>query len=190
MNNYFMKIVLISVAVVVMAAAILITWYWYEGGRVAETAVPAAPGEPWTWENPLTGKAATIPPGWKQATDQGIEGAVLTLTHKTDKCLLYLVHEENPDDVSLQEYVEARKDTMRRELAIEKLEPTPGGEESYEGKGAKLFGGAIAGTRVLIWRSKPRNFWRAATITDPDYKYLEFDAGKIIDSLKKTTQQY
>ena len=184
MNNYFLKIVLVSTAVVVIATALLVTWHWYEGERVAETT---GSGTPWTWENPLTGKSATIPPDWKQVKQEDVPDAVLTLTHKTDKCLLYLVHEENPDDVSLQEYVEARGDTMRRELAIEKLEPVPGGE-SYQGVGAKLFGGVVAGTKVITWRSKPHHFWRAATITDPDYKYLEFEAGKIIDSLRKTTQ--
>jgi len=187
MNNYFMKVVLISVAVVVMAAVVLITWNWYVAEQAAETTVPAAPGAPWAWENTLTGKSATIPADWKQEKAEDFQGTVLTLTHKSGKSLIYLVHEENADDVSLQEYVEARGDTMRRELAIEKLEPAPSGE-SYQGEGAKLFQRAIAGTQVLIWRSRPHQFWRAATITDPDYKYLEFEAGKIIASLRQTTQ--
>ena len=76
---------------------------------------------------------------------------------------------------------------MRRELAVEKLEPSADGN-SYTGEGAKLFGEAIANTWVIIWRSSPQHFWRAAVITDPDYKYLEFDAKKIVGSLRKTTQ--
>jgi hypothetical protein len=187
MNNYFMKLVLVSVAIVVIAAVVIVTWNWYVAEQGAETVAPAAPGEPWTWENPLTGKTATIPADWKEAKEEAVQGTVLTLTHKTDKCLLYLVHEENADDVSLQEYIAARGDTMRRELAIEKLEPAPGGD-SYEGEGAKLFQRIVADTKVIIWRSSPRHFWRAATITDPDYKYLEFDARNIIESLRKTTQ--
>jgi hypothetical protein len=187
MNNYFLKIVLVSAAVVVIVSALLFTWHWYLAEQAAETAAPAAPGESWTWENPLTEKTATIPADWKEAKEEAVPGTVLTLTHKTGKSLIYLVHEENPDDVSLQEYVEARGDTMRHELAIEKLEPAAGGD-SYEGEGAKLFGGVVAGTRVIIWRSGPHHFWRAATITDPDYKYLEFDAKKIIGSLRQSTQ--
>ena len=169
-----MKLVLVSVAI----AVIIVTWNWYVAEEAAETTTSAASGEPWTWENPLTGKTATLPADWKQVTAEDVPGTVLTLTHKTDKCLLYMVHEENPDDVSLQEYVAARGDTMRRELAIEKLEPTPGEVGTYEGVGAKLFQRVVAGTKVIIWRSGPHHFWRVATITNPDYKYLEFDAKK------------
>ena len=186
MNNGIMKIVLPAAALVVVAAALLATWHWYVGMHA--TGPATGPETSWTWTNPLSGKTATIPPGWKEAGKDAVPGATLALMHKTGKSLIYLVHEENAIDVSLRDYAEGRQDTMRRELAVEKLEPAADGN-SYSGEGAKLFGGTIANTWVIIWQSSPQHFWRAAVITDPDYKYLEFDAKKIVDSLRITTRQ-
>lgn len=179
--------ILLAATGVIAILAAAFAWQWYTAEQAPDAAGPAAGSAPWTWKNPITQKTATLPPDWKVAEGKSIQGAVLTLTHWTGKGLIYLVHEETMENVTLQEFVEARQDSIKKELGIERLDKSGEEQDSYTGEGAKLFGKAVVETRVRIWRPAPHKFWRASMIIDSEYKKLKYDAGKIVDLLKGTT---
>ena len=187
MNRSSLRAVSIGAALIVLAVTAVIAYRWYTAGNSPEGATFDRTRPAWTWQNPVTLEQITIPPEWTRAKGQNVQGSVLTLTHWTGKCLLYLVHEQSADDVTLAEFVAARKKEIMDELGIDKVESVTGKNGYYQGVGAKLLGGVVADTQVRIWRGKPGNFWRAATITDSDYKNLEYEARNIFDLLMTTT---
>lgn len=141
----------------------------------------------WTWKNPVTSGETSIPPDWKQTENTVYEGALLTITHKSGKSLVYISHEEVSGDMSLHEYVAGVEDSIRDQLGIDQFEAVDKDYRFYEAEGAELFGEVVAETRVRIWRSGGDDFWEAVTITDQDYKDLEYEAMDIINMLAETT---
>lgn len=188
MNLRNPKILLVAAGLLTLAVGLMI-YAWFSTGPKPQAAAGFDSSKPpWTWENPDTREKTTLPPQWQKAGSHAVQGAVLTLQHWTGKCLIYLVHERSANDASLKEFVSDNKADLNKELGIENIGPAGGGKNYYSGEGAKLLGGAVATTRVRIWRSGPYNFWRASVVVDRDYKHLAFEAEKVIDSLMKTTQ--
>lgn len=175
------------IAGLLIIAAVLIARSRHNADSTPETAAALDSDRPsWSWLNPVTGNGTTLPPQWQEGGEQSVAGAVLTLRHWTGGAIIYLVHDETRLDVSLQEYAQARQESVQRELGIDRLGcPDSGG--ACLGEGAKLLGKTVAGTQVRIWRSEPRSFWRAAAIINPEYKNLKYDAAKIVDRLRETT---
>ncbi|MEX2524617.1 MAG: hypothetical protein WD750_06640 [Gammaproteobacteria bacterium] len=141
----------------------------------------------WTWKNPVTSGETSIQSGWKQTENTVYEGALLTITHKSGKSLVYISHEKVSGDMSLYDYVAGVEDSMQDQLGIGQFEAVDEEYRFYEAEGAELFGKVVAETRVSIWRSGGDNFWEAVTITDQDYKDLEYEAVDIVNLLMGTT---
>jgi hypothetical protein len=186
MSRNSLIVTLVSAGLVLLLAGVIIYQWYATRSKPPVEAIFEHTGPPWTWQNPVTREKVAIPSDWAQFKGRDVKGSVLTLTHWTDKCIIYLVHDTTSGNVSLPEYVAANKDTIKNELGIDKVEKMEG-VDAYEGEGAKLMGKAVPNTRVRIWRGKPDSFWRAAVIIDPDYKNLEYDTGTVIDLLMKTT---
>ena len=182
-----------SVRQLVISAAglitiIAITVYGYVYFAEHERNRRKAPqGEEWVWTNPITLETATIPATWQAAESGSTGGTEVTLQHWTGRSVVYLVHEQTDDELTLPEYVAARDDVIERELGIEEVESTWGSSRYFQGQGARLLGNEVANTRVRIWRQDPTTFWRAAGISDTEYRELEYDAERIISLLMETT---
>jgi len=142
----------------------------------------------WMWENPQTSRKALIPAEWEQAEKTVYADALLTLAHRSGKSLVYISHTQNSGARSLYEYVEDVTDLMRDQLGIGQFEEVDNKYRFYEAKGAELFRDIVARTRVRIWRAGKDDFWESVTITDQDYKNLEYDALNITEILIGTTQ--
>lgn len=195
MNLFFMKrlnrkVSLLSGGFVVLIIAVLII---YRGGIPNDgSLIPLLSDDPeshWTWKNPVTSAEAAIPLDWKQTENVVYEGALLTLTHKSGKSLIYISHEKASGDMSLYEYVAGVESSIQDQLGIGQFEAKDIEYRFYEAEGAELFGKVVAETRVRIWSPERGSFWEAVTITDQDYQTLERDAVDIVRLLIETTLQ-
>lgn len=144
---------------------------------------------PWTWKNPATSGEAAIPPDWEQTENRVYEGALLTLAHSSGKSLVYISREKAPDEMSLYEYVDNVGGSIQDQLGIGQFEAVDNEYRFYEAEGAELFGKVVAETRVRIWSPERGSFWEAVTITDQDYKDLEYESVDIVELLMETTLQ-
>lgn len=174
-------------------ALIIVALFVYRGGIPGDgSLMPSLLGDsdtPWTWKNPVTSGEVSIPSGWKQTENTVYEDALLTLTHNSGKSLVYISHKETSGDMSLYEYVAGMEGSTQDQLGIGQFEVVDNEYRFYEAEGAELFGKVVAETRVRIWSDGGDNFWESVTITDQDYKDLEYEAMDVVELLMETTVQ-
>lgn len=147
-------------------------------------------GSPWIWENPYTYKEVSIPAEWQIAEGEQLEETLLTLTHETGRSLVYIIYEETVDPMSLAEFVEAMKAANQEELGTGEFDAVhdKNGEEVYRSGGARYFGDILVATKVRIWSDEVNHFWRSVSMTNMEYKELEFETDRLLDILADSTQ--
>ena len=145
----------------------------------------------WTWTNPYTYTDVTIPPGWQEVTTDQLQETLLALSHQTGRSLVYLIYEETIEPISLDEFVEAMQPANQKELGTEEFKPEifTDGQEYYYAGGAKYFGDNLVVTKVFIWSDQINHFWRAVSITNMEFKQLEYEADQLINILIESTKQ-
>lgn len=147
------------------------------------------PVSDWNWQNPYTFKDVPIPGEWQIATGDQFEDTLLALSHNTGRSLVYLVYEVTLDPMSLEDYVEAMQASNREELGTEefKVYRDEHGQEFYVAGGAKYFGDNLVVSKVHIWSNKADHFWRSVTMTNIEYREVEYDADHLAELLIDST---
>lgn len=146
---------------------------------------------PWLWENPYTYRKISIPGDWQVARSQELKETTLALSHRTGKSLVYIIYEAAVNPMSLHEYVEAMNAANEKELGTGEfaVNRSESGQDIYQAGGARNFDDNLVVTNVRIWSNDENYFWRSVSITDIEYREIEYDAEKIMDLLYESTRQ-
>lgn len=152
-------------------------------------SLPQMSTSAWEWENPYTFRLVSIPADWQRASTDALSVTVLALSHATERSLVYLTYEETIDVMSLEEYVEFMRPANNRELGTEEFSTTldEQGREVFVSSGAKYFDDKLVLTNIRIWSDQPSHFWRSVSITDAEYRDLEYRALDLLQRLEEST---
>ena len=145
--------------------------------------------EPWSWENPYSFESITILEGWRQTNSEQLQEAMLTLQHSSGRSLVYIMNGESLDNLSLEEYLDVIKPFLSSELGIDQFDTIEDPEmgQYAQASGAKYMGDTLAGTYIRIWMIGEREFWRSVSITNMEYKSLEYEARGLVELLMKSS---
>ena len=143
----------------------------------------------WRWENPFTFRSISIPSGWQQANNEALESTVLALSHATGRSLVYLTYEEAIEAMTLEEYVDVMRTANNEELGTEEFSAVQDnqGREVFVSSGARYFSDNLVVTNIRIWSDQPNHFWRSVSITDAEYRDLEYRAVELLEQLASST---
>ena len=117
--------------------------------------------------------------------NEQMQEAMLSVQHSSGRSLVYIMNEESLENLSLEEYLDAVKPQISSELGIDDFDIIEDLEigQYAEANGAKYMGNTLAGTYIRLWLGDDREFWRTASITNMEYKSLEYEARELVEML-------